>query len=106
LRAGLSGDFEFTTYEAMDSFAGPVLFIVMIIMSQIFMTNLFIAIISNEYEVARQKGERKWKNMMAYYMAQELIDSLPVDSSGSIDMHSSAMLVGHDIRVGNSLGVA
>jgi len=98
VRAGLSGDFEFTTYEAMDSFAGPVLFILMIVMSQIFMTNLFIAIISNEYEVARQKGERKWKNSMAYFMAQELIDSLPVDSSGSIDMHSSAMLVGHDIR--------
>ena len=101
VRAGLAGDFEFTTYESMDTFTGPVLFVIMIIMSQIIMTNLFIAIISNEYDVARKKGERKWRNTMALYMAQELIDSLPVDSSGNIDMHSSAMLVGHDLRVGH-----
>ena len=93
IRAGLAGDFNFTSFEAMDASSGPILFLVMIVLSQIIMTNLLIAIISNEYEIAKKKGERIWKNRMANSMASELIQNLPVDSSGQIDMLSSAMLV-------------
>jgi len=64
------------------------------------MTNLLIAIISSEYDLAKKKGERIWKNQMAQCMAVELVSCLPVDSSGQIDMLSSAMLVGNDVRTG------
>jgi len=100
IRAGLAGDFDFSVYEDLDATTGPIGFLVMIVMSQIIMTNLLIAIISSEYDLAKKKGERIWKNRMAKSMARELVQCLPVDSSGQIDMLSSAMLVGHDVRTG------
>jgi len=100
IRAGLAGDFEFDAYLAMDTTAGPLLFLAMLLLTQIIMTNLLIAIISSEYEIAKKKGERIWKNDMARLMAHDLVVCLPVDSSGVIDMLSSAMLVGHETRVG------
>jgi hypothetical protein len=99
VQAGLSGAFDFSSYYRMDTTVGPILFLVMLLITQIIMTNLLIAIISSEYETAKSKGERIWKNTMAAYMAQGLIQNLPVDSSGTIDMLSSAMMVGHDLRV-------
>jgi len=100
IRAGLAGDFDFSVYEDMDATTGPIGFLFMIVLSQIIMTNLLIAIISSEYDLAKKKGERIWKNRMALCMAVELVQSIPVDSSGQIDMLSSVMLVGHDIQTG------
>ena len=97
VRAGLSGDMEFGSYTAMDTLFGPMVFVVFIVLSQVIMTNLFIAIVADEYSVAKASGERIWKNNIALLMAQDLISSLPVDSSGQIDMLSPAMLVGHDV---------
>jgi len=98
IQAGLAGEFEFDSYESMDNFFGPIVFVIMIIVSQTIMTNLFIAIISNQYEKAAAKGEKMWRSNMAMLMAKDLIDNLPIDASGEIDMNSSVMLVGHDIR--------
>ena len=98
VRAGLSGDMEFGSYTAMDTLFGPMVFVVFIVLSQVIMTNLFIAIVADEYSVAKASGERIWKNNIALLMAQDLISSLPVDSSGQIDMLSPAMLVGHEVR--------
>lgn len=99
IQAGLAGDFDFSAYHRMDATVGPILFLFMLLLTQIIMTNLLIAIISSEYDKAKIKGERMWKNDMAAFMANDLIRNLSVDSSGTIDMLSSAMLVGHDMRM-------
>jgi len=99
IRAGLAGDFDFGVYEDLDATTGPIGFLV-IVFSQIIMTNLLIAIISSEYDLAKKKGKRIWKNRMAKSMAHELVQCLPVDSSGQIDLLSSAIIVGHYVRTG------
>jgi len=107
IRAGIAGDFDFAVYEDLDATTGQIGFLVMIVsrLSQIIMMSLLIAIISSEYDLAKKKGERIWKKCMAKSMAHELVQYLPVDSSWQIDMLSSAMLVGHDVRTGVGLGV-
>eukprot|EP00287_Rhodomonas_sp_CCMP768_P000295 CAMPEP_0196748812 /NCGR_PEP_ID=MMETSP1091-20130531/74619_1 /TAXON_ID=302021 /ORGANISM="Rhodomonas sp., Strain CCMP768" /LENGTH=64 /DNA_ID=CAMNT_0042096179 /DNA_START=47 /DNA_END=241 /DNA_ORIENTATION=- len=61
------------------------------------MTNLLIAIVSSEYDKAAQTGEQKWERDVGDVMARDLVASLPRDSSGQIDLHSTTMLVGHQI---------
>jgi hypothetical protein len=99
VRAGLAGDFRYSTFEDLDNTVGPLLFIVMIVTTQIIMTNLLIAVVNSEYKNSKIRGERLWKNRISSLMAEDLLRHLPVDSSGQIDRLSSAMLVGHDIRV-------
>ena len=101
VRAGLAGDFKYSTFEDLDNTAGPLLFIVMIVTTQIIMTNLLIAVVNSEYKNSKIRGERLWKNRISSLMAEDLLRNLPVDSSGQIDRLSSAMLVGHEIRVRN-----
>jgi hypothetical protein len=99
VRISLAGDFDFSIFEAMDITVGPILFLVLLVATQILWTNLLIAVISEEYDTSQVEGIRLWKVRITELMVLDLVQNLPLDSSGQIDMLSSSMLAGHDVHV-------
>jgi hypothetical protein len=83
----------------MDITVGPILFLVLLVATQILWTNLLIAVISEEYDTSQVEGIRLWKVRITELMVLDLVQNLPLDSSGQIDMLSSSMLAGHDVHV-------
>ena len=96
-RGGMFGDIDYKEIEDIDWLMGPFFFVLFMIGSQIVMTNLFIAIVSNEYDKASVLGQKRWKTSTGELMALDLVKSLPRDSSGQIDLQSSPVIIGHNI---------
>jgi len=97
IRGGMLGDIDYGELEGVDWFMGPLFYLLFIFMSQIVMTNLFIAIVSAEYDKASEIGQNKWKLSTGELMAKEFVNSLPRDSSGQIDLQSSPLIIGHNV---------
>ena len=57
IRGGMLGDIDYGELEGVDWFMGPLFYLLFIFMSQIVMTNLFIAIVSAEYDKASEIGQ-------------------------------------------------
>ena len=73
-KAAFTGDFAFSEMQEYSRISGPLLYVVLIFASGVIMTNLFIAIVSKEYENAYLTGVQDYRQKATQEMAKEILE--------------------------------